>query len=104
MGEDSARQPYCHTVLGVCVGFFPFSRRGKRCPFFIFCLLSLVQRLLPFFLAVLLFLGSLFGKIIGSELLFLGVGFGLVFFCGVLLRFLLYVLAACSRNCLEKFS
>ena len=71
---------------------------------FSFCVfLCQVECLLPFF-AVLLFLGSLFEKIFGSELLFLGVGVGLVFFGGVLHRFLLYVLTVRSRNYLEKFS
>ena len=83
---------------------FPPARRGKCCPFFfILGFLCLVRCLLPFF-AVFLFLGSLFEKIFGSELLCLGVGVGLVVFGGFLPMFLLYVLAGCSRNCLEKFS
>ena len=50
VGEDSARQPYCHTVLGVCVGFFPLLEVGNAVRFFTFCFLSLVRRPLPFFL------------------------------------------------------
>ena len=48
------------------------------------------------FFAVFLFLGSLFGKIFGRKLLFLDVGVGLLFFGGVLLMALLYVLAVRS--------
>ena len=40
------------------------------------------------FFAVFLFLGSLFGRNFGNELVFSGVGAGLVFFDGVLPRFL----------------
>ena len=55
----------------------------------------------------LLFLKNSLGllkKISGANFCFLGVGVGHVFVGAVLLMFLLYVLAARSRSCLEKFS
>ena len=99
MGEDRARQPYCHTVLGL---IFLLPQGGNAVRFFLFV----------FFLSgpvsFVVFCRSsplrvVFGKIFGSELLFLGGCVGLVFFGRFLLLFLLYFLAFRSRNCLEKF-
>ena len=54
---------------------------------------------------ILLMSGLLFlKKFSGANFCFLGVGLGHVFVGAVLLMFLLYVLAARSRRCLEKFS
>ena len=83
MGDDTARQPYCHT--NSCTSFC--SPKGEMLSvFFFLCFSCLVRCLLSFF-AVLLFLGSFFEKIFGSELLFLGGCVGLVFFGGFLLCF-----------------
>ena len=92
------------THCRVFVAVFPLLEGGNAVRFFIFCFFSVWFSVSCRFFAVLLFLGSLFGKFFGSELLFLVVGVGRVFLGGVLLRFLIYVLAVRSRKRLEKFS
>ena len=93
------RQLYCHT----CVARSPLVG-GNAVRFFHFVFFCVWFGVSCRFFAVLLFLGSLSEKTFGSELLFLVVGVVLVFFGGFLPMFSLYVLAVCSRTCLEKFS
>ena len=95
-GDGGEWQPA--TVLSHMFVVVPLTQRGKCRPFF----LCSLRR--PLFLgAVFLFLGSLFGINFRERSLFLVVEVGLVFFGGVLPKFLFYGLAFCSRNCSGNF-
>ena len=60
VGEDGARQPYCHTM-----SVFPLFRRGKCCPFLLFCVSVSGSVFFAFF--SVLFLGCSLKKISGAN-------------------------------------
>ena len=59
VGEDRARQPYCHTLLGL---IFCVPPRGKCCPFFSFCVFSVRSGVFCRFLSFFSFLRVVFWK------------------------------------------
>ena len=91
------------TVLSHCrlivVVFSLFLKGEMLSVFFSFCVFCVWFGV---FCRFFLFLGSLFEKFFGSRLLVFGLGVGRVFFGSVFLMFLLYVLSARSRKCLEN--
>ena len=91
------------TVLShLCGSFSPRFERGKCCPFFLFCF-SVASSASFVRLCCFSLLGLAVGnKFSGANFCFWVVEVGLVFFDGVLPKFLLQVLAFHSRNCSEK--